>query len=291
MFEQGALWDRVTSVTAAALDQGALEPIDTDFTVVKDNGVHFLVRIVSKLAIKPRADSEHNPFLPYDKALHVADALPTHICVLNKYNVLDHHLLIITREFDDQVSLLRYDDFHALWRCMSEYESLGFYNSGTVSVKSQPHKHLQVVPLPLARNRPGVAVPIESLLMTSGVPIGEVVTLRSLPFSHAFVRWEFRGFENAASAADESLMRYREMLGKFKLKDNASHVRRAAGPYNLIVTCRWMMLVPRVCECFKSISFNSLAFAGGAFGTQRVQLAHLRAVGPWRGARVRHPNG
>ena len=34
-----------------------------------------------------------NPFLPYEEDLYVCDLSPTHVCLLNKFNVVDHHFL------------------------------------------------------------------------------------------------------------------------------------------------------------------------------------------------------
>ena len=128
----------------------ALQPIETATDFVEDRGVQFLVRVISNLRRKLPHNGRKNPFLPYEQDLYVADASPTHVCILNKYNVVDLHLLIITRAFEHQETMLRLADFQALWRCLGEYDSLGFYNSGHLSGASQPHKHLQIVPLPLA---------------------------------------------------------------------------------------------------------------------------------------------
>ena len=54
-----------------------------------------------------------------------------------------------------------------------------------------------------------------------------------------------------------------------------------AGSYNLLVTRRWMLLVPRMRECFQSISFNSLAFAGALLVQDPAQMDELRAAGPF----------
>jgi hypothetical protein len=43
-----------------------------------------------------------NPFLPYDEELWVADLNKTHTLLLNKFNLVDHHTLVVTREFEKQ---------------------------------------------------------------------------------------------------------------------------------------------------------------------------------------------
>ena len=49
--------------------------------------------------VKAGEFSAVNPFLPYDPDLVVADISDTHVALLNKFNVIDHHLLIVTRCF------------------------------------------------------------------------------------------------------------------------------------------------------------------------------------------------
>ncbi|NIO40609.1 MAG: phosphorylase, partial [Burkholderiales bacterium] len=44
-----------------------------------------------------QSDMAMNPFLPYGKDLFVSDISETHLALLNKFNVIDYHLLIVTR--------------------------------------------------------------------------------------------------------------------------------------------------------------------------------------------------
>ena len=106
-----------------------------------------------------------NPFLPYDADLWVTDISQTHICLLNKFNVIENHILVVTRVFEDQESLLTAEDFEAMWICMAEFDGLAFYNSGPIAGASQQHKHLQIVPLPLAPK--GLMGPIEEALTSA----------------------------------------------------------------------------------------------------------------------------
>ncbi|MDH3717266.1 MAG: DUF4922 domain-containing protein, partial [Planctomycetota bacterium] len=187
-FQPGTLWKTIQQASSAALHSGALQPIPTQFETVPDAGIHFLVRVVDNLARKERQRpatsaagvSGSNPFLPYDQDMFVADASDSHVCLLNKFNVLDHHLLIVTRQFEDQQQRLGLQDFTALWRCMAEYPALAFYNAGSAAGASQPHKHLQMVPL----TPTGPTIPIEPLI--AALPTSQQVSdTPALPFRHA----------------------------------------------------------------------------------------------------------
>lgn len=273
----GSLWQRVVSQTEHGLACGALESIPTDYEWVTQAGVKFLVRRVNNLERKQQAKKQQkklgkdfNPFLPYEPDLFVADLTPTHLGLLNKFNVVDHHLLIVTRQFESQESLLTTADFAALWLCLQEYPSLGFYNGGELAGASQRHKHLQVVPLPLLLGGPDL--PISPFL--AQVNWSEALPgITEFPFAHALSSldstWEFN------RAGQELQSRYHEMLEQFA---NLAQPQPLA--YNLLVTREWMLLVPRSQEKVGDISINSLGFAGVLLVKDAEQMQFLKGMGP-----------
>lgn len=288
----GALWPAVLERTRAALACGALEPIETDETLVDDADVRFVVRSVSSLARKrlaaapalPKDGARPNPFAPPDAELVVGDLTATHFGVLNKYPVVDHHLLVVTRDFVDQEVLLDRSDFDAAAACLREVDGLVFYNGGRDAGASQAHRHLQLVPLPLGRGAWGV--PMEALFDQWSSGRGTTRLLR-LPFRNAFAVLEPSLFEDP-TAADRLLETYGVMLDACALRDeSANEAGRAAneperqrGPYNLLVTRRWMLLVPRSREHFGTISVNALGFAGSLFVRDDAEMRMLRDAGP-----------
>lgn len=285
-FVHGSLAERLAAVAAAALASGALLPIPTGYEFVEDGGVRFFVRVLTSLQRKQdqRAAQERgaaagqpvNPFLPYEQALFVADVSATHVAILNKFNVVDRHLLIVTREFEDQRSLLTPRDFEAWWRCLGEYESLGFYNGGSEAGASQPHKHLQLVPLPLAPQGP--PIPIEPLLAAVRGAAGSG-PIPGFDFVHAFAALD--GSASGNSAARAAYERYARMLAQVGLRPpSASGIDLQSGPYCLLATRKWLLLVPRSREFFGSISVNSLGYAGALLVRNEEQLQEVRAAGP-----------
>ena len=276
-FQPGTLWRRIQAATASALDKGALLPISTEVEFIEDCGVRFLVRSVSSLANREGArraaiDKAANPFLPFDPALYVGDASETHVCLLNKYSVFDHHLLIVTREFEHQQSPLTRSDFFALWRCMAEYNGLGFYNAGSVAGASQSHKHLQLVPLPLAPTKQDL--PLEPLRRPALGGAKEPAT--ALPFKHVTAPLTWDSTDGKSETADTLLTTYRDLLQRLQLDVD----RKPAPAYNLLVTRSWMLVVPRRQERFGTISLNALAFAGAFLVRREEQLKTLLDQGP-----------
>ncbi len=289
LFEKGTLQQRVIATTENALKKGSLLPVPTNAAFIEDNGIRFFVRVLSGLRRKDearksqneksRTGTNANPFLPPEKELVVADITETHIAILNKFNVVENHLLIVTRHFEDQDTLLTLADFEALWTCMAEYESLGFYNGGREAGASQQHKHLQLVPLPLSPEGP--AIPIAPLL-TNVEMHSKPFRLAGFPFVHGFVRLESAKMTSTAAAASECFRHYSTLLKYVGLKPPKNDLTRQSSPYCLLLTRDWMLVVPRSREHFEEISLNSLAFAGSFFVRNEKQLERLKAHGPLR---------
>jgi ATP adenylyltransferase len=279
----GTLWPALVQREQSALASGAMQPIGTVGEILPDAGVSFIVRKVSSLARKEQArrrEGGSNPFLPYEKELFVTDVSDSHLALLNKFNVLEHHLLIVTRRYADQESLIDADDLAALAACMREFDSLGFYNAGRHAGASQPHKHLQLVPLPLERG--GTPVPVEPLFE----PVRGVKGLCRLPalaFRHAFSWMEPAWFDEAALASKKLRELYLGMLAAVGLSgiEVQGHMRQS-GPYNLLLTRRWMLLVPRSREHFGPVSVNALGFAGSMFVRDDAEMRAVRQAGPMR---------
>lgn len=283
----GRLWERAIAQTKLAIASGALHSIPTERGFLHDQGVQFLVRILGNLIRKDEATQkqihaelatgkEFNPFLPYEADLFVVDISPTHVCLLNKFNVADHHLLIITRAFEEQESLLTFNDFEALWACLAEFDGLGFYNGGKVAGASQRHKHLQLVPFPLV---PESRLPIAPLLTSATTSFPNNVP--GLPFVHAFMNLDPSWAQDPSKAAEWTLEVYSTLLRSLRLQTgNGKTPTLQSGAYNLLMTRDWMLVVPRSHESTHNISVNSLGFAGALLVRSEAELELLTEIRP-----------
>lgn len=284
-FEPGTLQEKVKQQTQHAIDCGALLSLPTEHEFMEQQGVRFLVRLLTNLVRKDEAKQQEtansqtqakpfNPFLPYDEDLFVTNLSETHLCLLNKYNVVDHHILIVTRAFESQDDLLNFQDFVAMWTCLAEFDGLAFYNGGKDAGASQPHKHLQLVPYLVSPYEP--QIPIESLL-ASVQQSDSIVILPELPFVHAFTAFNSEELQSPIQAATLTLERYHTLLQTVNLP---IHNSKQSAPYNLLVTRRWMLLIPRSQESFASIQVNSLGFAGALLVRTQDQMQQLKAMQP-----------
>lgn len=298
--QPGTLWPRVLATTANALAVGALRPITTTLHLVEEAGIPFLVRVPTgrhgpEAAAQKEAHANvepgpaaasgdapasarpaFDPFLPYEPAMFVADLSASHLCLLNKFNVIDHHLLIVTRDYVEQDAPLTEEDFTALAACLGEVEGLAFYNGGKLAGASQRHKHLQLAPFPLGRG--DTRLPVEAALLRDEPATTPAPVLRNWPFPHAFVRSAEPWPQQAEAAGRRLWEQHRSLLAALHLErtDAAGHLP----PYNWLATREWAMLVPRQAEACAGINVNGLGFAGSLLVRDEALLRYVMQQGP-----------
>jgi ATP adenylyltransferase len=280
--DPGELHSRVREAGRRARASGALVSLETRLELVPDAGVTFLVRIAEpdtlrKASPVPDGGRPADPFAPpLDPDLYVGEVSRTHLAVLNKFHVLDDHLLLVTRRWADQTEMLDEQDFEAMLIGLAGVDGLAFYNGGPEAGASQSHKHLQLVPLPLAPRGPALplAEPIEAEKITDGAG-----TVPALPFRHAVApmraEWIDEPSRHAGNAAQTAAALWR-VLGHEPTQG------RQPLPYNLLATRRWMWLVPRSRGGWSGLPVNALGFAGALLATGEDAFARLIDAGPMR---------
>ena len=126
--------------------------------------VQFQLRFSPALANKPKSNKpkipSSKPFDPFESppaGLFIASLPPSHFLVLNKFPVIPDHFILATKDFKQQTDLLEKDDLEAAYACLKAYkdngeELFGFFNSGDHSGASQPHRHIQFLPVESMRS-------------------------------------------------------------------------------------------------------------------------------------------
>lgn len=109
-----------------------------------------------------------DPFENPPRALWLTDLGPDHFLVLNKFAVVPEHFILATKDFKPQTHLLEESDLAATLACIRAYEEekeatkasgagagdgglFAFFNCGEHSGASQPHRHIQLLPLATMR--------------------------------------------------------------------------------------------------------------------------------------------
>ncbi|KAF2095621.1 HIT-like protein [Rhizodiscina lignyota] len=161
----GPLPEAVASKFREAKSKESLTFSHTELaTICTSSGIPFQLRYCPALAKKPTqndkptpSEKKPDPFLdPPDDLLitRISSATSSHVLVLNKYPVIANHFIIATREDKPQTHVLEAEDLEATYLCLHEWEKDGggkrlftFFNSGEHSGASQPHRHLQFLPI------------------------------------------------------------------------------------------------------------------------------------------------
>lgn len=66
--------------------------------------------------------------------------------VLNKYNTLHDHALLVSDAFQPQIAPITSTELALLYWALRTVDGVGWYNSNAIAGASQKHKHLQLVP-------------------------------------------------------------------------------------------------------------------------------------------------
>ena len=154
-----------------------------------------------------------------------------------------------------------------------------YFNCGPFSGASQPHKHMQCVPLPLARNDTtgdALSSPFEEAILQKLVHSKNVPgSIPQLPFAHVVV-----GLEAGTGT------HYGEMLAELYQTMIAWLEKRLDGKwsrndsYNIIMTTDYMMIVPRSKEWDANVSCNAMGYAGSFFLARKEEIERVKSCGP-----------
>lgn len=251
------LLEEARAATARARADGSLVPLESTCRVHRDGEVDFQVRRISRFVDKPLGTRADDPFRPpYPDALFVRDWPPAHALLLNKFPVLDDHLLLVTRDWADQEEPPGPSDLEALREALAALDGLAFYNGGRAAGASQPHRHLQLV----AREGLG-AVPLEPLLHDA-VARG-LDRAPELRFRHALL---------PELPTAEALRAHLVALGRPAVNP---------GPHTLLAARGWALVVPRSAAKVGGMPVNSLAYAGYLAVKDDAGEAWLARHGPW----------
>ncbi|KAL7626412.1 bifunctional AP-4-A phosphorylase/ADP sulfurylase [Parahypoxylon ruwenzoriense] len=272
---------------------GDLTYYPTHVVILKPCSIPFQLRFSPALALKPKVPrpnqpngTRFNPFESPSPAMLVADLPPSHRLVLNKFAVVPEHSILITTEVKAQTHILEKDDIAATFACIRAYcadgqELFAFFNSGPHSGASQPHRHLQL--LPVERMRDGleeVDWGVEWSVLADRLNGSENL----LPFN------VFTASIHPKMTAEERHSTYLELYKRAAKAILPHEEVRTEGEarisYNFAMTSRSMALCPRMAEgtMIKSragedigvVSLNGTVLAGTALVKNQAEWDALR---------------
>ncbi|KAF0407539.1 ATP adenylyltransferase [Gigaspora margarita] len=293
---QTVLEDRIVERWDRAFQRGELLYIETEVAHIKEKEIEFQIRVAPSLAKKPtgklgvkdeeQQKSKANPFLPYSQELFVQEHGKYNI-LLNKFCVVPHHIVIATKEFEKQTDPLNPEDLECIWFCIMQIKSrpvLAFFNCGELSGGSQPHKHMQVIPLPSdVRFTP----PINSCIYGSQEfkKPGEIFDIPELPYVHYISLLDPQQLSLGHGRHEEVSHYLNDVFHSLldamieSLHKQSSLISLNSLSYNVVMTSTWLMIVPRSKEKYENMSVNSLGYAGMLLTKSKEELELVKDAG------------
>lgn len=294
-----------------ALSSGDLYFFPSETHLKEDIGIEFEIRVCPALQKKPEqrdgqilvshessaaTTGQSDPFAPpYAPNLHVGDlALDDegdtveYVVLLNKYCVVPHHFLLVTKEFHPQTSPLLPSDVVQIYQLLlaarrANKSLIAFYNCGINSGASQPHKHVQFIEV--ERDGP----PLEKITRNLKIEAsGRPFAFQALPYANHIFRLPALSLDSTPAQLRETLFPPFHSLLDLVISTVRLDPNYPSGSpsYNVIFTLEHMHLIPRRYETYTIpgtdtvIHVNSLGYAGMMLVKSHSDLEEIKKVGP-----------
>ncbi|CCK70683.1 bifunctional AP-4-A phosphorylase/ADP sulfurylase KNAG_0F00110 [Huiozyma naganishii CBS 8797] len=263
-----------------AVANGDLQLTESSVKKAKDkkSGVQYLVTCAPSLSEKPKGadQSGGDPFADPAPELVVSKDLNgdgEYQLLLNKFPVVPEHVLLATNEFKDQDSALTPAELLMAYKYIctlddedEDVRNLVFYNCGPLSGSSQRHKHLQsfVLPANFTPFQDNLCNGKEHFLPNLQ---NEPLQDEKVSFAHFVLP-----LPEQEQDVDEDLlaMCYISLLQRTLtfFQDWLNEKPDLVKSYNVLLTKRWICLVPRSKEASTTkedgvaLSINATGYAG-----------------------------
>mmetsp|Transcript_40801 Transcript_40801/g.105853 ORF Transcript_40801/g.105853 Transcript_40801/m.105853 type:complete len:274 (-) Transcript_40801:25-846(-) len=262
----------LSSLVEAAVERAvaarALVPFETvsSLMVDEESGMQF---VIARSLLPPKKPTEkdvqqaqqskewRNPFLPHEEDLYVGELTDEYKLLLNKFNVVRHHLILATKVFQQQIEPLKEIDFVAAEKLLQSMEGVVFFNYGKHSGMSQPHRHLQFIPR-LSDDERFPRFPLEEAKKQG----------RHVPFLHAF---DWREGPNQDRSPKLIFDQFQDQLSTLGRPES----------FNLLLSRRWICTIPRTRSEVDGIGLNAVGFLGGVLikSDEQALLLKKRSLG------------
>ncbi|KAL1612036.1 bifunctional AP-4-A phosphorylase/ADP sulfurylase [Paraconiothyrium brasiliense] len=245
----------------------------TELSIIRTSaGIPFQLRYCPALAKKPEPRKETTPKKKIDPfenppaELYITDVPttnPSHCLVLNKFPVITNHFILATKTNKQQTHVLEEDDLQVTYECLKAWQGndtrgrlFAFFNSGNHSGASQPHRHLQFLPVDSmheGKKSAGWDVLIETILSSGTEDVStKAIQHPMLPFTHFAYRFSSEPsaaqllqtykdlYRHATQAIDGYISTHPGQLSLHESDDGDLPIS-----YNLAMTTAGMAIIPR----------------------------------------------
>ncbi|GAD94162.1 bis(5'-nucleosyl)-tetraphosphatase, putative [Paecilomyces variotii No. 5] len=251
----------------------------TQLTTLHASGIPYQLRYCPALAKKqnqaPKGDEKKGPKPdPFENPspdlllAEIPQEQPRYALVLNKFPVIPNHFILATKAWKSQTDILEKEDVEATYACLQNWGEttadggqdrgldaakrlFAFYNSGEESGASQPHRHIQFLPVEAMREsesdawRPLVDHFASEKVAKTG---SGLLVLPQLPFMHFARDIPLNPSADVLYEIYLSLYRAAVTAARGASEDSSRTEGPAAISYNLAMTLSTMIICPRRSE-------------------------------------------
>lgn len=193
----------------------------------------------------------------------------THLLVLNRFCVFRPQYLVLTTDsFKRQTENLDETDLAAARLVLNGLRNEHFimFNCGGEAGCSRQHKHMQVIPCS------------EGFTL---FPDQEGLNPKDIPFKHYIRRLDQEKDYSTDGKSSSLLEMYENLCKEARVAWQASGAAPTTYfPHNMMLTKRWMMVVPRRRAATQGASANAAGMMGMVWVTNAEQMARWKKYGP-----------
>lgn len=217
---------------------------------------------------------KRNPFLHPEPELTIIDSLlDKYRLILNKFPNKKYHFLMVTKEFEQQDSLLKPLELqlmHVILENLNKDDEdmkyFSFFNSGSESGYSQFHKHIQfmITSPKLDVYQEKVVSNVEFFIPKEIVAANRPLFFKNASFKHYILKLKESNGEDDEQDLDNLAILYMYLIKRVMniYKEFEIDTKNKKISYNLMMMPDWIMIIPRKNAKFEDIWQNSLGFMG-----------------------------
>jgi len=219
---------------------------------------------------------------PYHPDLHLSEwkskYYSQYALVLNKFNVLNNHLLVVTTHFESQFSPITASNLRVMHEIILDVDGFGFYNAGKEAGPSQLHRHMQIVPrrdnyLPYFDT-----ITEHSRTSTNGTPF----SIEKFQFKHSICQIPDKDPSEHDLVSSYNLCLSHSSLPTLRIQYTEQDEKEEVMPHNILMGANWIMVVPRTISEYRDICANGLNFIGSFYVKNEETFQNLKEVGPMK---------
>ncbi|KAH6679890.1 putative phosphorylase [Plectosphaerella plurivora] len=256
------------------VDLGIMRYMATSASAHIDDGFPYTIRVCNSWAHKPAVvgastsnGTEEAPetFGPGSDINNshpdqtVGQLNDTHLVILNIFPAVRPQYLLLTLDsYRSQYEPLQYEDISASWTFLHSLEvpHVALYNCTPSGGCSRVHKHVQVLPYPVASEQ---SVDEESFRLFPDNSNGNV----RVPYTHFLHRFDNQSARKSRQTSREVFDIYTKLLNQAKqCLEFAAGDTSTPCPHNVILVKNWILVIPRRAENKSGFMTNGLGMMG-----------------------------